>query len=97
MLDLWRSRFGASRMTNPTLVITKLLTAAAMLGLLGEPERGVGAYYKPGLMEQVCRHRIERGWTPDLHCDWPCLVAGIEQDTIGDWVLVDVPGASFHF
>ena len=84
-------------MTNPTLIITKLLTAAAMLGLLGESETGVGAYYQPGLMEDVCRRRVERGWTPDLHCDWPCLVAGIEQDTLGDWVLVDLPGASYHF
>ena len=84
-------------MTEAAIAITKLLMYAAMMGALGEPEVGVGAYaVQPDTWYNVCVHRVEQGWTPGLQCDWPCLVAGIEQDTLGEWWLVDVPGASFH-
>jgi len=85
-------------MTEAAIAITKLLMYAAMMGALGEPEVGVGAFYheRPGQMREICEHRVQQGWTPGLQCDWPCLVAGIEQDTLGEWWLVDVPGASFH-
>jgi len=85
-----------AKMTEAAIAITKLLMYAAMMGALGEPEVGVGAFYAEGLMQQVCEHRIQENWTPGLQCDWPCLVAGIEHDSLGEWWLVDVPGASFH-
>jgi hypothetical protein len=79
------------------LVIAKLITLIALgLHVSGYSE-GVGAYYAPGVMQGVCEQRVEQGWNPGLDCSHYCLVAGIEQDTLGDWVLVDVPGASFHF
>ena len=68
-----------------------------MLGMCGPPDAvGVGAYYGPGLIQQVCEHRVQQGWTPGLQCDWPCLVSAIEPEDIGQWWLVDVPGASMH-
>jgi len=64
-------------------------------------ETGVGAYYHkcPGQLQRVCIDRMTHGWVPPgvvLDCSWPCLIAGIEQDTLGEWWLVDVPGASMH-
>jgi len=83
-------------MSEAAIAISRLLMYAALIGALGEPEVGVGAYYGDGVIQRVCEHRVQQGWTPGLQCDWPCLVAGIEQDTLGEWWLVDVPGASFH-
>lgn len=77
-------------------IFTKLLSLLGV-SVLGSAE-GTGAYYSPGLMKQVCERRVREGWVPNevrLHCDWPCLVAGIEHDTLGRWVVVDV-GASLH-
>ena len=82
-------------MTEAAIAITKLLMYAAMMGSLGEPEVGVGAFYAEGLMQRVCEHRTEMGWA-SLNCSWPCLVAGIEQDTVGEWRVVDLPGGSVH-
>ena len=82
-------------MTEAAVAITKLLMYAAMMGALGKPEVGVGAYYAPGLMQRVCEHRVSHGWN-DLDCSWPCLVSAIEQEDIGQMWLVDVPGASMH-
>ena len=76
-------------MTEAAIAITKLLMYAAMMGSLGEPEVGVGAYYAPGLMQRVCEHRVSHGWN-DLDCSWPCLVSAIEQEDIGQFWLVDV-------
>jgi len=61
-------------------------------------ETGVGAYYhqRPGLMREVCERRVAHGWNPGLDCSWPCLVSAIESEDIGQWWLVDVPGASMH-
>ena len=82
-------------MSEAAIAITRLLMYAAMMGALGEPEVGVGAYYGPGLIQQVCEHRVSHGWQ-DLDCDWPCLVSAIEPGDLGQWWLVDVPGASMH-
>ncbi len=70
------------------------LWVAAWLAVMNQqPLIGVGAYYGDGLMEQVCERRTLNGWHPvKLACSWPCLVAGIEQDTLGTWVLLSVPG-----
>ena len=57
---------------------------------------GVGAYYAPGLMQQVCERRVQENWTPGLQCDWPCLVSAIEQEHLGELWLVDMPGGSMH-
>ena len=81
------------------IVSTEIIFRAAwcMLGLCGPPDAvGVGAYYMPGVMQGVCEHRVEQGWTPGLQCDWYCLVSGIEHNSLGEWWAVDVPGASFH-
>jgi len=75
-------------MSEAVIAITKLLMYAAMMGALGEPEVGVGAFYGPGLMKQVCVHRVQENWTPGLQCDWPCLVSAIEQEDIGQMWLV---------
>lgn len=77
--------------------MTKLFVVAALAGLLGQPETGVGAYYGDGIMQEVCERRVRNGWHDGvkLHCDWPCLVAGIEHDTLGRWVVVDV-GTELH-
>lgn len=78
------------------IVIAKIIFLITGMQVTSHAE-GIGAYYQPGLMEQVCRHRVDQGWSPGLDCDHPCLVAGIEHDTLGDWVLIDVPGASYHY
>ncbi len=79
--------------------MTKLFIIAAICGLLGPPQVGVGGFYtEPGLFKEVCERRMANRWHPEgveLHCNWPCLVAGIEHDTLGRWVVVDV-GASLH-
>ena len=79
-------------------IIAQLLFHAVLLGALGEPEVGVGAFYheRPGQMREICEHRVQQGWTLGLQCDWYCLVSGIEHDSLGEWWAVDVPGASFH-
>ena len=82
-------------MSEAAIAITKLLMYAAMMGALGEPEVGVGAFYAEGLMQQVCVHRVEQGWTPGLQCEWYCLVSAIEQEDIGQWWAVDT-GAGMH-
>ena len=81
-------------------VIAKMVFLIAGLHV-NSCEQGVGAYYHkcPGQLERVCINRMTHGWVPPgvvLDCSWPCLVAGIEQDTLGEWWLVDVPGASMH-
>lgn len=85
----------------PESIITKLLTLAAMMGLLGEAETGVGAYYtEPGLMHEVCEHRARNGWMPagiELYCDWPCLISAIHPKDMGRWALVAIPGSGLHF
>ena len=78
------------------ITIAKIIFLITGMSVSGYAE-GVGAFYRKGLMEEVCRHRVENGWSVDLDCDHVCLVAGIEHDTLGDWVLIDVPGASFHY
>jgi len=77
-----------------TIAIAKAIFLIAGLRVVGY-DSGVAAYYSPGLMEEVCRHRTDHNWT-ELDCDWPCLVAGIEQDSLGEWWLVDLPGGSIH-
>jgi len=82
--------------SEAVIAITKLLMYAAMMGALGEPEVGIGAFYMPGVMHDVCMRRVQENWTPGLQCDWYCLVSGIEHDSLGGWWLIDVPGSSFH-
>ena len=82
-------------MTEAAIAITKLLMYAAMMGALGEPEVGVGAFYAEGVMKRVCEHRVEHGWTPGLRCEWYCLVSGIEQESLGEWWAVEV-GSTLH-
>ena len=83
-------------MPEAAIAIAKLLLYASLMGALGEPEVGVGAFaVQPDTWYKVCLHRVEHGWN-DLDCDWPCLVSAIEQEDIGQMWLVDVPGASMH-
>lgn len=78
--------------------IIKLLTIAALYGYLGPPDVGVGAYAtEPDTWYNVCLNRVRNGWNPQLNCEWPCLISAIEQEHIGEWWLINVPGASFHF
>jgi hypothetical protein len=77
------------------MMIAKAIFLIAGLRVIGYNE-GVGAYYAPGVMERVCVHRVQHNWTPDLQCDWPCLVSGIEQQHLGEFWLVDLPGGSMH-
>ena len=85
---------------SETAIIARLFLHAVLLGALGEPEIGVGAYaVKPDTWYNVCERRMTKGWAPPgvvLDCTWECLVAGIEQNTLGQWWAVDVPGASMH-
>ena len=86
-------------MTNCALIAKMVFVIAGLH--VNSCSVGVGAYYHkcPGQLERVCINRMTHGWVPPgvvLDCSWPCLVAGIEQDTLGEWWLVDVPGASMH-
>ena len=77
-------------MPEAAIAITKLLLYASLMGSLGEPEVGVGAYaVRPDTWYDVCINRVENGWN-DLDCSWYCLVSAIEQDDIGQWWFVDV-------
>lgn len=77
-------------------MIAKMVMLVAGLRVIGYAE-GLGAYaVKPDTWYNVCMHRVQHNWTPDLQCDWPCLVSGIEQDSLGEFWLVDLPGGSFH-
>ena len=71
-------------------IIAQLLFHAVLLGALGQPEVGVGAFYheRPGQMREICEYRVQQGWTPGLQCDWPCLVSAIEPEDIGQMWLV---------
>ena len=74
--------------------------AKIVLVMLGAPVQGhaegVAAYAtRPHVWYDVCMHRVKHGWN-DLDCNWPCLVSGIEQDSIGEKWLVDVPGVRMH-
>jgi len=77
--------------------IVKIILVLTGLHVQGYAE-GVGAYYheRPGLMREVCELRVQENWAPGLDCSWPCLVSGIEQHSLGEWWLVEVPGASMH-
>lgn len=75
-------------------MIAKMVLVIAGLHVIGHNE-GVGAYYAPGVMEQVCRHRVEQGWQ-ELDCDEPCLVSAIEQEHLGETWLVWHDSLSFH-
>ena len=79
---------------SETAVIAKIVFVMIGAQVMGYSE-GTGAYYAPGLMQRVCEHRVSHSWQ-DLDCSWPCLVSAIEQEDIGQWWLVDVPGASMH-
>jgi hypothetical protein len=59
---------------------------------------GVAAYYREGLLREVCERRVRNGWVPPggLDCSGDCLVAGIEHKDLGSWWLISVPGASSH-
>jgi len=86
-------------MTNCALIAKMVFVIAGLH--VNSCSVGVGAYYHkcPGQLEKVCINRMTHGWVPPgvmLDCTWDCLVAGIEQDTLGEWWLVDVPGASMH-
>jgi len=86
-------------MTNCALIAKMVFVIAGLH--VNSCSVGVGAYYHkcPGQLERVCINRMTHGWVPPgvvLDCSWDCLVAGIEQDTLGQWWLVDVPGASMH-
>ena len=83
-------------MPEAAIAIGKLLLYASLMGALGEPEVGVGAYYAPGLMQRVCERRVENGWSMDLDCSWPCLVSGIEHESLGEYWFVDLPGESMY-
>jgi hypothetical protein len=80
----------------------KLITAAILLALAAtqtKPEVGVGAYYREGLMREVCERRVRNGWMPEgveLDCDWLCLVSAIEPEDLGKWAVVSIPGGSLH-
>jgi hypothetical protein len=82
------------------LVAKVAILVSLMAGGVDGPTEGVGAYYtKPGLFGEVCERRVANGWHPvgvELDCSFPCLAAGIEQDTLGGYVLAWIPGASFH-
>ena len=73
-------------------IIAKVLFHAMLMGALGEPEVGVGAFYGPGIMEEVCVRRVQENWTSGLQCDWPCLVSAIEPEDIGQWWVVEAAG-----
>ena len=75
-------------------VIAKIVFVMIGAQVTGYSE-GVGAYYAEGVMKRVCEHRVSHGWN-DLDCSWPCLVSAIEPEDIGQFWLVDVPGASMH-
>ena len=77
--------------------IAKIILLVAGLQVSGYQE-GVAAYYREGLLQEVCERRVRNGWVPPhgLDCSWPCLVAGIEHEELGKWYLVDVPNASKH-
>ena len=92
---LSRCPIKGTSMTEAAIIATKLFMYAAMMGALGEPEVGVGAYYAEGLMEQVCARRVKENWTSGLQCDWYCLVSAIEPEDIGQWWAVEV-GGSIH-
>ena len=78
-----------------SLVIAKIIAVLIGAQVVGYSE-GVGAFYSEGLMQEVCERRAQENWTPGLQCDWPCLVSAIEPEHLGEWWLVDVPGASMH-
>jgi hypothetical protein len=75
----------------------KIVMLVAGMGV-SDYREGVAAYYRDGLLQEVCERRVRNGWTnaQRLDCSWPCLVAGIEHEELGKWYLVDVPGASMH-
>lgn len=81
-----------------TEALAKLLFYAALMGALGEPLTGDGAYYNRIDLRGVCEYRVERGWNPDLECEWRCLAAwGLhEPEMMGEYVLAHLPGAGYR-
>lgn len=75
--------------------IAKMIFLLVGLHVSGYRE-GPAAFYHQVNLRDVCVRRVQENWTPDLQCDWPCLVAGIEQDSLGQFWLVDLPGGSMH-
>lgn len=69
------------------------LLSMIMVASVQRADKGVAAYYHQIDIRDVCLTRT--AWQ-DLDCSWPCLVAGIEQDTVGRWWFINVPGASWH-
>lgn len=46
-------------------------------------------------MLEICQRRVENGWYSGekLDCSFPCLASGIEQDTLGQYWLVQLPNS----
>lgn len=86
-------------LVSELIIVGKLIWLISGLSVADYAE-GVGAYYAPGVMLEVCERRMRNGWIPDgreLACDHSCLVSAIAQEDVGAWFLVDVPGASMHY
>jgi hypothetical protein len=77
------------------ILISKLILLVSGHRVQGY-DQGVAAYYREGLMQDVCDHRVSQGWNPHLDCSQKCLVASIEPDYIGEVWLVSILDSSFH-
>ena len=81
-------------------VMTLTLILKALVGAFDDPDIGVAAYYREGLMREVCERRVANGWHPsgiEPDCERACLVAAVgPSDRIGERVIVLIPGDVFR-
>lgn len=52
---------------------------------------GTLAYWHQVNIEDVCWRRVREGWNPQLNCDYPCLISGIEPEHVGEYWLIALP------
>ena len=81
-------------------MMAKMILLVAGLSV-GDYAEGTGAYYHEVSLREVCERRERLGWLPNgatLDCAFPCLAAAISSgpSELGDYWLVDLPGASLH-